>query len=142
MTRFPSEGSKEPSDPVGIVINVGRSALQAHGLVLHLANERQLDDDLWGNVAAHGWACRYGLGLFEDRTGEGTNKNLIIEIGSMLMTGRRCALLKDVSAPDMPTDLVGQIYKLVDFEDPRTVASEIHMWAAQDLGLGRCKSCP
>jgi hypothetical protein len=42
----------------------------------------------------------------------------------------------------MPTDLIGQIYKPVDFDDLEGVAREIHLWAAEDLGLGRCASCP
>lgn len=66
---------------------------------------------------------------------------MIIEIGAMLMTGRRCALLRDKSVPKMPTDLVGQIYKPVDFDDLDEVAAEIHKWAAEDLGFGPCAKC-
>lgn len=141
MTRFPSDEKGKLPDPVAGILDVVKAGIEAHGLVLHLASDRQIDDDLWGNVAAHAWACCYGIGLFEDRMGDGINDNLIIEIGSMLMTGRRCALLKDKSAPSMPTDLVGQIYKPVDFDNPAGVAVEVHRWAAEDLGLGRCSRC-
>jgi hypothetical protein len=65
-----------------------------------------------------------------------------IEVGAMLMTGRRCALLKDKDTPNLPTDFVGQIYKSVDFDDLAKVAEEVHLWAAEDLGLGRCEHCP
>jgi hypothetical protein len=60
----------------------------------------------------------------------------------MLMTGRRCALLKDKDTPDMPTDFVGHIYKPVDFDDLDGVSGALHLWAAEDLGLGRCQHCP
>jgi hypothetical protein len=140
MTRF--KRPAHPSDPIEDVINVVRDALTGHGLRLHLASDRIVDDDLWANVAAYMWGCKFGIGLVEDRAGEGVNDNLKIEIGSMLMAGRRCALLKDTTVPKMPTDLVGRIFKPVDFGDLDAVAKEIHLWAAEDLDLGRCPTCP
>jgi hypothetical protein len=140
MTRFPDE--EDPADPNQDVIDAAREALAAHGLVLHLATDRVVDDDLLGNVAGYMWACQYGVALFEDRLGRGLNYNLVTEVGGMLMAGRRCALMKDRTAPPMPTDLVGQIYKDVDFDSPKAVAEAVHLWAAEDLGLGRCSACP
>ena len=140
MTRFPDP--EAPDDPNQGVIDVAREALADHGLVLHLASDRIVEDDLLGNVAAYMWACQYGIGLFEARLEGGLNLNLVIEVGAMHMAGRRCALLKDDTAPPMPTDLIGQIYKPVDFTDLAAVSSEIHLWAAEDLGFGRCARCP
>jgi hypothetical protein len=140
MTRFPGEPTS--GDPLAGTIEVVRSALQRHDLVVHLASDRNLDDDLWGNVAAHMWACHYGVALFEDRGGAGINENLLAEVGAMLATGRRCALMKDKTIPRLPTDFVGQIYKDVDFSDRNSVRDEIHRWAAVDLGLGHCPDCP
>ncbi len=143
MTRFPSDDSDtEYLDPVSDVIPAARDALKHHGLTLHLASERQLDPDLYGNIAAHMWACRYGLALFEDRAGRGLNENMIIELGSMLITGRQCALLRDTTIEQMPTDLVGHLYKEVDLTKLTDVAAEIHGWAANDLGLAECPACP
>jgi hypothetical protein len=45
---------------------------------------------------AHMWASKYGVAFFEDRRGRGMNYNLTIEVGCMLMAGRRCGLLKEV----------------------------------------------
>jgi hypothetical protein len=142
MSRFPDVQRTSLPDPVMHVIEAADRALEAHGLKLHLASDRSADDDLFGNVAAHMWACKYGVGLFEDRAGEGLNYNLVIEVGSMLMTGRRCALLKDRTIDRLPTDLVGRIYKSVDFEKIEEVSDELHLWAADDLGMSRCGSCP
>ena len=140
MTRFPDQ--KRADDPVGRVITTAAEALELHGLKLHLASDRIVEEDIFGNVAAYMWACQYGIGLFEDRVERSLNYNLVTEIGSMIMAGRRCALLKDRTAPEMPTDLVGQIYKPVDFDDLDGVSREVHAWAAEDLNLGRCRSCP
>ena len=57
--------------------------------------------------------------------------------------GRRCALLKDRTQEEaLPTDLVGQIYRLVDFDDLGQVTLAIDDWAANDLGFGPCVDCP
>lgn len=142
MCRFPHEldSAKEP-DPVGSAIEIARRCCELHGLVFHLASDRAIDDDLWTNVAAHMWACQYGIAFFEDRQGLGLNYNLTIEVGSMLMTGRRCALLKDLSSPRLPTDLVGRIYKSANFDDTKAVAAALHEWIRDDLGLGTCPEC-
>ncbi len=140
MTRFPRAG--HPDDPIQSVIDTSKAALAAHGLTLYLASDAIVEDTLFANVAAYMWACQYGFALFEDRIGLGLNYNLVIEVGAMIMAGRATALLKDTTAPAMPTDLVGHIYKSVDFDDLSTVNAAAHRWAADDVGLGRCTSCP
>ena len=140
MTRFP-DPDPGSGDPVAMALEISREACFSHGLRLHLASDRAIVDDLWGNVTAHMWACHYGIGLFEDRMERGLNYNLNIEVGSMLMTGRRCALLKDVSIDQLPTDLVGQIYKVVDLSNLDTVSLAVHDWLRSDLGLGACPGC-
>jgi hypothetical protein len=142
ITRFPSgEGDEQYLDPIRDAIPVIRDALECHGLALHLASDRQLDDDLLGNVAAHMWACQFGIGIVEDRLGRGLNYNAITEIGAMLMTGRRCAILKDRTAPSLPTDIAGQIYKPVDLVDLDQIGASIHAWVANDLAMRKCEGC-
>lgn len=142
MTRFPDAGDRrEETDPVSPTIDLAREACRLHGLELHMASDRAISDDLWTNVAAHMWASQYGIAFFEDRRGKGLNYNLTIEVGSMLMTGRRCALLKDTSIQRLPTDLVGQIYKSVDITKPDTVSKAIHEWLRSDLNMGPCAVC-
>jgi hypothetical protein len=142
MTRFPeNEKGKDALDPVRGAVEIAREACRLHGLEFHLASDRAIDDDLWANVAAHMWACQYGLAFFEDRMKAGLNYNLTIEVGSMLMAGRRCGLLKDRSIKKMPTDLVGRIYKDVDLGKSQSVASAVHEWLRDDLGLGNCAQC-
>jgi hypothetical protein len=125
MTRFPgADPEGAPPDPIRGLIEALREVLRVHALTMHLASDRQVDDELFGNVGAHMWACRYGIGLLEDRAQRGLNYNAAIEIGSMLITGRRCAILKDRTAPDLPVNLSGQIYKSVDFDDEKSVREQ------------------
>jgi hypothetical protein len=144
MTRFPEEGGPNSTgdDPVAPALEVARDACAKHGLEFHLASQRALVDDLWGNVAAHMWASHYGIAFFEDRVARGVNYNLTIEVGAMLMAGRRCALLKDKSIERMPTDLVGHIYRDVDLEKRPAVSRQLHSWLRDDLNLGSCADCP
>lgn len=142
MTRFPDEQDESDPDPVADVLDATREACRLHGLEFHLASDRMIADDLWANVAAHMWACRYGVAFFEDRRDRGINYNLTIEVGSMLMAGRRLALLKDASIDRLPTDLVGKIYKSADFDDVDATSAAIHMWIRDDLALGPCVHCP
>lgn len=144
MTRFPDLDAEEAPDPVKGAVETAREVCQMHGLEFHLASDRQLHDDLWTNIAAHMWACRYGIAFFEDLAApkRGLNYNLTIEVGGMLMTGRRCALLKDPSIPKLPTDLVGQIYKSVDLVKMQQVSDALHRWIRDDLAFGTCSACP
>lgn len=144
MTRFPDADDKVAAgpDPVAAALTVTGQSLEGHGLRFLLASQRAMVDDLWGNVAAHMWASNYGIAFFEDRRGRGMNYNLVIEVGAMLMAGRRCLLLKDSSIERMPTDLVGFIYKSVDLDEPATIAKAVHEWAREDLALGICGACP
>jgi hypothetical protein len=136
MTRFPRrEKEGDLPDPVQGVLAAARSSLEERNLHMHLASDRQADDELFGNIAAHMWACKYGIGLFETRFGEEFNDNLQIEVGAMLMAGRRVVLLKDRDTPDMPTDFVGHIYRSVDFDDPDSVKRELSDWISNDLGI-------
>ena len=130
MTRFPSEPDV---DPLKTAIKVARAACAAEGMRLVLASDESIVDDLWSNVMAHMWASRYGIAFFEDRKKKGVNHNMTIEVGGMLVAGRRCALLKDVSIDDMPTDLVGHIYKPVDLAKVATVRRAVSAWITNDI---------
>lgn len=151
MTRFPRVGE---ADPLRSTIEALREALADRGLHLHLASDQQIVDDLWGNVGAHMWSCRFGVGLLETPNGYGAgrqtseaesdpesphnetlNDNVLIELGSMLTIGRRCLILRDPKAPMPPTDLTSQIFKTVELSDHGAVREAAVAWVAKDLRL-------
>lgn len=136
MTRFP-DAKAGTADPVGRALAVTKEVCAEFGLEFHLASDRAISDDLWTNVTAHMWACHYGVAFFEDRVARGLNHNLLIEVGAMLMTGRRCALLKDGSIDKMPTDFVGMIYKSVDLSAEDTITATVRAWLIDDLSIGK-----
>lgn len=137
ITRFP----KGPEDHFAQLISKLRDAVAEHGLMLQVVSDRMAEDTLWANVVTYMWACKYAIVLMDSADGV-LNSNVLIEIGGMLMTGRRCAILRDTSVPAMPSDLVGHIYKPVDLSDHEASVAEIHKWIRDDLALSECKSCP
>lgn len=136
MTRFPDTKIGD-DDPIAKGLGLAQQVCSKFGLEFHLASDRAIVDDLWTNVTAHMWASRFGVAFFEDRVDRGLNHNLLIEVGAMIMTGRRCALLKDGSIDRMPTDLVGMIYKSVNLDDESSVEKVISSWITDDLGIGQ-----
>lgn len=124
ISRYP----REDGDPVSMALATCRLACSREGYEFHLASDRTVEDFLFGNVAAYMWACRYGIAILEDRTGQGLNYNVVLEVGAMLVTGRRCLLLKDSSCPDLPTDLVGHIYSTIDLGDQASISQATEAW--------------
>ena len=127
MTRFPRDGADKA---LRDALDAASEAATSRGFDLILASERTLVDDLWGNVMAHIWSSSLGLTIFEARSDRGVNHNLAIETGAMLMSGRRCALLRDRTVETMPSDLVGHIYYAVDLDRPNTVRMSVDRWLA------------
>jgi hypothetical protein len=125
MTRFPRPGT---DTELRHSIAAAAEAVGGAGLELLVASDRNLVDDLWGNVMAHMWASARGIAIFEDRAEHGLNYNLTIETGAMLMSGRRCLLLRDATVDAMPSDFVGHIYHAVQLDDPNTVRSAVARW--------------
>lgn len=132
ISRFP----RGDSDPVEAALEACREGCRAVGLEFHLASDRSVEDMLFHNVAAAMWASRYGIALLEDRAERGLNYNVVFEAGAMLVTGRRCLLLKDRSIEDLPTDLVGHIYTPVDLDDTASVGNAVEAWAKDMLAIG------
>lgn len=142
ITRFPKKG-RPHSDLLAETISQCRKSCAQFGLNLHVASDRNADDQLYGNIAAHMWASMFGIAILEDLEREDSenglpklNDNVLIEVGSMLMTGRRCAILKDITVDRTPSDLVGLLYKSVNLRHTESVATAVETWITNDIRLG------
>ena len=136
ITRYPGD----PADPLADLIDELRAVCSAHGLNLILASDGNAEDTLWANVVTYMWGAQYAI-VVVDSANDVLNSNVLIEVGGMLMTGRRCAILRDITVPSMPTDLVGHIYKPVNLKDHGAVTSAVHRWISRDLGFLPCAAC-
>ena len=129
ISRFP----RTDSDSIVAALQACRRVCAERALEFHLASDRAVEDYIPKNVAASIWACKYGIAILEDRIDEGLNYNVIFEVGAMLATGRRCLLLKDVTSPKPPTDLIGHIYAEVDIEHIASVEAAVSEWIKGSL---------
>lgn len=124
-----------PSDPIIDAQKECQDTCADLGLEFHLASDRVVEELLFSNIVAAMWACRYGIAIIEDTVGEGPNYNVPLEVGAMLITGRPCLLLKDVTIQRPPSDLVAHLYDEVDITKPATIDRAIRDWAKHRLGL-------
>jgi len=134
ISRFPRKAIA--NDPIEKILEVCRETCSDIGLDFHLASDRVVEELLFSNIVAAMWSCRYGIAIIEDTVGEGASQNVNIEVGAMLITGRPCLLLKDVTAKRPPSDLVAHLYDAVDITKPTTVDQAIRGWAKHRLGIG------
>lgn len=137
ITRFP----KSADDPFAELIGKIRVAVAEHGLVLQVASDSAVEDTLWANVVTYMWASKYAIVLM-DKADDALNSNVLIEVGGMLMTGRKCAILKDESIKVMPSDIAGHIYRATDLSDHVASVAEVHKWLRDDLNSAACENCP
>lgn len=131
MCRYPRENdfSLHPA------IDITRLTLESLGFEAHLASDGAVHDQLFSNVGVYLWSCNFGVAILEER-GNALNYNVVLETGAMLMTGRRCLLLKDKTVRKLPSDLITHIHKEVDLDDLNTVRNAIEEWTRADLGVG------
>lgn len=137
ITRFP----RGPEDHYTDLIDDIRKAVEAHGLTLQIASDGNAEDTLWANVVTYMWASKYAIVLIDNADGK-FNSNVLIEVGGMMMTGRRCAILRDKSVRIMPSDLIGHIYKSSDLADHQATVELVHGWIKNDLKISTCGECP
>ena len=101
--------------------NIIRKELRKKGFCAWLASDRELDTTLWGNITSFMTGCKYGIAIFtrKDNIVKGTiepefNPNVSLELGFMASRAKRVLLLKDSALINLPTDLMGHLYKQFD----------------------------
>ncbi len=143
ITRYPSR----EDDVLTEVIKRAKEVCAAHDFHLLRADAQHADPVLPNNVFAHMWASQYGLALIEafgdpPEKPAAINENLIFEVGSMLMIGRRCAIIKDSGVKKVPTDISAHIRHTVAFSDPDSVVAALHRAMTKDFDSPSCPTCP
>jgi hypothetical protein len=143
ITRYPTRDD----DVLTELIKRAKKVCEAHGFHMLRADAQHADPILPNNVFAHMWASQYGLALME-AFGDppvkpaAINDNLIFEVGSMLMIGRRCAIVKDTGVTKVPTDMSAHIRHTVSFADPDAAEAVLHQAMVKDFDSVPCAACP
>lgn len=115
-----------------------RSSLNQSGLIGHRADDKVYapDGDLWNNVCVYLIGCKYGVAVFDGSNNGSTTPNVPLEYGFMRALNRRVLLLREKSVPNMPSDIIGKLYRPFDLANmPHSLSAEITEWVTSDLGI-------
>lgn len=118
-------------------LSVIREALSYYGVNGLRADDKSYADSLWANVKAYIDACDSGIAVFEQIEDETFNPNISLELGYMMAQQKPVLLLKEKHLKALPTDIVGQLYKVFDsYAIGTTVPPRILEWL-RDIGIAK-----
>ncbi len=114
-----------------------KTELAHYGLNLLRADEKNYAEWLWDNVRAYMDACAFGIAVFEQIDEQNFNPNVSLELGYMLANDKPVLLLKQEHLPNMPSDVVGRLYRSFDaFRITTTTQPQVRQWL-QDIGVAK-----
>lgn len=114
-----------------------RSTTKAYGLNLLRADQKCYADFLWANIEAYITACNYGIAVFDQINDKDFNPNVSLEVGYMLALEKPVLLLKEQRLLNLPTDLVGHLYKQFDgFDVESSIRPTVRDWL-RDVGIAK-----
>jgi hypothetical protein len=104
--------------------------LEEHGLRGVRADQPEwnITNNLYNPLAVL-YCCRYGLALFDEpEEHQAYSPNVAYELGMMHLQGKLCLLLKHDSLPEVPFDLIKDLYQLYsrDLDVRRIVGGWVH----------------
>lgn len=96
-----------------------KQELSKHGYNCVRADEKE-----WKNITGTSfnpmavvYCCKYGIALFDEaEEGAYYNPNVAYELGMMQTQNKRCLILKHISLPNPPFDIVKDLYQTYDKE--------------------------
>jgi hypothetical protein len=129
MMRFgTTKGHNQITDTIKQVL----SSCDIQGL---RADDKQYNDDVFGNIRTYLHGCGFGIAVFERLEKDDFNPNVSLEVGYLLALGKPVLLLKDKTLQQLHTDLVGKLYRVFDPQDiAATIPTEVQKWL-KDKGL-------
>jgi hypothetical protein len=117
-----------------IVLTI-KDTLKKHGIIGLRADDKEYADDLFANIKTYMHCCDFGIGVFERILEDNFNPNVSIEVGYMMGLRKNVCLLKDQTLKNLPTDLMGKLYKQFDPQDvEKTLPDQIEKWM-KDKGI-------
>ncbi|MBN1638933.1 MAG: hypothetical protein JW866_08190 [Ignavibacteriales bacterium] len=117
------------------IITTIKTTLCKHNVTGLRADDKEYSDDLFSNIKTYMHCCDFGISVFERITEDDFNPNVSIEVGYMLGLRKKVCLLKDNTLKNLPTDLMGKLYKPFDPQDiEKTLPTQLEKWM-KDRGM-------
>jgi hypothetical protein len=118
-----------------VIVSTIKDSLKKHGIIGLRADDKEYADDLFANIKTYMYCCDFGIGVFERILEDNFNPNVSIEVGYMMGLNRKVCLLKDQTLKNLPTDLMGKLYKPFDPQDiEKTIPEQLDKWM-KDKGI-------
>lgn len=110
------------------IYDIIQNYFKENGYNILRADQYSYTDDLWDNVMTYMYGCKQAIAVFDQINYREFNPNIALEVGFMLSLRKRVLLLKDKSIPNMPTDIIGKIYRPFDTHNLSTVTPQLKRW--------------
>jgi hypothetical protein len=117
------------------IVKTIKETLKKHNIIGLRADDKEYADDLFANIKTYMHCCDFGIGVFERIVEDNFNPNVSIEVGYVMGLRKKVCLLKDQTLKDLPTDLMGKLYKPFDPQDiENTLPDQLEKWL-KDKGV-------
>lgn len=111
------------------IVSTVKTTLAKHNILGLRADDKEYNDELFANVRTYMHAADFGIGVFERIMQDDFNPNVSLEVGYIMALGKDMLLLKDQTLKNLPTDLVGRLYKPFDPQRiAETLPAHIEKW--------------
>lgn len=111
-----------------------KQILAHHDIIPLRADYKEYHDNLFNNIETYMHGCDFGIAIFERISSDRHNPNVALEVGYMLALGKKVCLLKEKTLTQLPTDVVGKIYREFDIQNiPQSVDSCLTKWLKEKL---------
>lgn len=117
------------------IVQTIKDTLKKYGIIGLRADDKEYADDLFANIKTYMHCCNFGIGVFERILEDNFNPNVSIEVGYMMGLRKNVCLLKDQTLKNLPTDLMGKLYKQFNPQDvEKTLPDQVEKWM-KDKGI-------
>lgn len=94
-----------------------RNVLAKKNIIVLRADYKEYHSDLYYNILSYIYAADFGIAVFERIEDEIYNPNVAFEVGFMTALSKPICLLKERTLKNLPTDIMGKLYKTFDLTD-------------------------
>lgn len=117
------------------IVEALKQVFDKHGIVALRADDKEYHSSLLGNVLTYIYGCDMSVAVFERIEADKFNPNVSFEVGYMRALNKPVCLLKDQTMSTLQTDLLGELYKSFDPQDPKgSIPAELEKWL-KDKGI-------
>lgn len=111
------------------IVEAIKRVFDKHGIIAVRADDKEYHTTLLSNVLTYIYGCSMSVAVFERIEADAFNPNISFEVGYMRALNKPICLLKDKTMSTLHTDLLGELYKTFDPQDPKgSIPPELDKW--------------